>query len=222
MSSFSIKRSLFTQLARIGKAISQPNRLELLDYLAQSPYNVETLSKLSGLSIANTSQHLKQLKLAGLIESDKQGQHVFYQISGNDVVQMMELVRHVAENHLAEINHLMQQHLDPLDSTEAISANDLEQRIATGEVKVIDVRPIAEYESGHITDSEHMPLDQLMNSINTLKSCTEIVAYCRGPYCVYSYEAIAILRREGINVRRYEAGFPEWKAQGRAVTEISA
>jgi len=216
------KQELFAQFARVGKALSSANRLELLEFLAQGERSVEALAKVAGLSVANTSQHLQQLRQAGLVLARKEGQHVLYRLSGDDIVALVESLRRVAENHLAEVNRLVDSFLMVKDSLEPIPAQELLTRAREGLVTVLDVRPPEEYAAGHLPGAINVPLNDLEKHLATLSKDNEVVAYCRGPYCVLAYEAVARLRASGYAARRLESGFPEWKKAGFEVERSSS
>lgn len=217
MSSGNVKHDLFAQFARIGKALSNSNRLEFIEYLAQSERSVESLAQISGQSVANTSQHLQQLRQAGLVTARKDGQRVFYRLSGDDVVWLLDGLRTVAERHLAEVDHLVSTYLDTKDNLEPVSADDLLARARTGEVTVLDVRPREEFEAGHLPGAINIPLNELEARLGEFGPDQLVVAYCRGPYCVLAYDAVAQLRRHGIEARRLKDGYPEWRIAGLPV-----
>jgi rhodanese-related sulfurtransferase/DNA-binding transcriptional ArsR family regulator len=215
MSTF--KKNLFEQFAQIAKAMSSGNRLEMLEFLAQCEYSVEELAKLMKLSVANTSHHLQQLRHAGLVTTRKEAQRVFYRLNGEDVVELLESLRSVAERHLDEVDHLVHTYLDGKDSMEPIPREELLQRAKEGSVTVLDVRPPAEYAAGHLPGAVNIPLAELKKHLTELDPRQEIVAYCRGPYCVLAFEAVKLLRGIGFNVRRLQDGYPEWKLAGLPV-----
>ena len=214
MSSKGVKQLLFEQFARVGKAMSNANRLEILEFLAQSEYNVEELSRLIGITVANTSQHLQQLRQAGLVISRKQGLNVYYSLSGEDVIALLSVQRKVAERHLAEVDQLIDQFLTVKDSLEPLPREELLARIKQGLVTIIDVRPATEYNTGHVPGAINMPLDKLEEQLGDINSDKEIVAYCRGPHCVLAFDAVEKLRQQGFKANRLEDGFPEWKTAG--------
>ena len=217
MSSGNIKHDLFAQFARIGKALSNANRLEFIEYLAQGERSVESLAQVSGQSIANTSQHLQQLRQAGLVTARKDGQRVFYRLSGDDVVLLLDSLRAVADRHLAEVSHLVSTYLDTKDHLEPIQAGELLARARAGEVTVLDVRPAEEFAAGHLPGAINVPLSELEARLGDFSPDQEVVAYCRGPYCVLSYDAVARLRQQGIPARRLQDGYPEWRIAGLPV-----
>ena len=214
MSSGGFKQELFAQFARVGKALSNGNRLELLEFLAQGERGVDALSKVSGLSVANTSQHLQQLRQAGLVVCRKEGQQVLYRLSGEDVIELLTNVRTVAEHHLAEVGRLVDEYLTAKDEMEPIPAAELLSRARDGLVTVLDVRPPEEYAAGHLPGAVNIPLSELERQLEQLPEGREVVAYCRGPYCVLAFEAVEKLRAHGVSARRFEAGYPEWRAAG--------
>lgn len=211
------KHDLFNQFARVGKALSNGNRLELLEFLAQGERSVEELATVAGLTVANTSQHLQQLRQAGLVTSRKQGLKVHYSLSGMDVVELLTALRNVAERHVADVDRLITSYLTVKDDLEAIPREELLQRVRDGLVIVLDVRPSEEYVAGHVPGAINVPLDQLENYLDKLASEQEIVAYCRGPHCVLAFDAVARARAKGIKAWRMQDGFPEWKQAGLPV-----
>lgn len=213
----SFKHNLFDQFARVGKALSNGNRLELLEFLAQGERSVEELAKVSGLTVGNTSQHLKQLRLAGLISSRKQGLNVHYSLTGDDVIALLDAMRQVAERHITDVQHLVNSYLTVKDDIEPIPREELLQRVEDDLVTVLDVRPSEEYAAGHVPGAVNVPLNELKDYLDKLGTEQEIVAYCRGPHCVLAFEAVAKARERGINARRLQDGFPEWKLAGMPV-----
>lgn len=218
MSSNNFKHDLFTQFARVGKALSSANRLELLEFIAQGERTVDVLATLAGLSVANTSQHLQQLRQTGLLTARKEGQHVYYQLAGDDVLILLNSLRQVAEQHLADVERLVNSFLTVKDSLEPIPANELLQRVRDGLVTVLDVRPREEYDAGHLTGAVNVPMAELEQHLDQLATDKEIVAYCRGPHCVLAFDAVARLREHGLKARRLATGYPEWKVAGLPVT----
>ena len=214
MSSNHFKQDLFTQFARVGKAMSNGDRLELLEFIAQGERSVDELAKVSGLSVANTSQHLQQLRQAGLITCTKRGLKVFYRLSGDDVIDLFNSLRNVAERHLADVQQLVNTFLTVKDDLEPIPATELLDRVKDGLVTVLDVRPPEEYQSGHVPGAINVPLSELKEHLSQLDTKQEVVAYCRGPHCVLAFDAVEQLRKKGITAHRMEDGFPEWKSAG--------
>ena len=217
MSSSNFKHALFNQFARIGKALSNGNRLELLEFLAQGERSVDDLAGISGLSVANTSQHLQLLRQSGLVSSRKEGLKVYYKVSNNDVIELLSKLRNVAERELAEVNLLVNSYLTVKDNLEPIAREELLKRITDGLVTVIDVRPGEEFIAGHVAGAINIPLSELHKHLDELESGLEIVAYCRGPHCVLAFDAVAELRKLGLKARRLEDGYPEWKQAGMPV-----
>lgn len=217
MSSGSVKHQFFVQLALVGKALGNGNRLELLEFLAQGPRNVDGLAAACGMSVANTSQHLQRLSRAGLVSGEKEGQQVVYRLTDPSVVDLLAALRGVAEANLAELERLTERHLKPMDSLEAVPAKELLRLLKRGEVTVIDVRPAEEYAAGHVPGAANIPLADLKKHLGSLRPDENVIAYCRGPYCALAYEAVAALREKGITAKRLEDGFPEWKNAGLPV-----
>jgi len=215
------KQDLFAQFARVGKALSNGNRLELLEYLAQAERSVDELAKVSGLSVANTSQHLQQLRQVGLVTSTKRGLKVFYRISGDDVVDLLNILRQVGERHLADVNRLVDTYLTVKDELEPVPRDELMQRVKQGLVTVIDVRPPEEYAAGHVPGAINIPPADLEKHLQAIDANQEVVAYCRGAHCILSFDAVEKLREKGVKANRLEEGFPEWKSAGYPV-ELSA
>ena len=220
MSRPGFKQQLFTQFARVAKALGNANRLELLEFLAQGDRDVESLATVSGLSIANTSQHLQVLRQTGLVASRKSGQHVIYGISGLDVVELLADLQRVSEARLAEIDRLVESFLKVKDELESVPIEDLLERAHAGLVTIVDVRPAEEYQAGHVPGAINVPLAEIEANMDRLEDANEIVAYCRGPYCVLAYDAVAELRRKGCRARRLAVGFPEWRSAGLPVEHI--
>jgi len=211
------KDRLYEELGRIAKAIDSPRRLELIDLLAQGERSVEDLASEAALSIANTSQHLQVLRRARLVETRKQGLRVYYRLGHPEVYDVARAVRGLAKARLAEVDQLVQIHLESRDDLEPVPREELLRRIRAGRAVVIDVRPREEYRAGHIPGAVSIPLGELDKRLSELPARKEIVAYCRGPYCVMAYEAVARLRARGRRARRLTDGFPEWRASGLPV-----
>jgi rhodanese-related sulfurtransferase len=214
MASSNFKQDLFAQFARVGKALSNGNRLELLEYLAQGERSVEELATVAGLTIGNTSQHLQHLRQVGLVSSRKEGLKVFYRISDDDVIDLLNALRSVAERHVADVERLINSFLTVKDELEPVPRKELLKRVKEGLVTVIDVRPPEEYAAGHVPGAINIPVNKLKSRLKDLDTTQEIVAYCRGPHCVLAFDAVAQLRKKGINARRLEDGYPEWKRAG--------
>lgn len=214
MSSEHFKQDVFTHLARIGKALGHANRLELLEFIAQGPRSVEELAGLCKLSVANTSKHLQELRHAGLVRARKEGLRVYYAISGSDVVALIAMLRHVAEARLAEVDQLLRTYITSRDDLEPVPAAELLQRAEDGLITVLDVRPPEEYAAGHLPGAINIPLGDLPARLKKLPKGREVIAYCRGPYCLLSVDAVVLLRDEGYRARRLADGYPEWAAAG--------
>ncbi len=217
MADDSPKSQMFEQFAVVAKALGHGNRLELLEHLAQSEHAVEDLAALSGLSLANTSQHLQRLRRAGLVRARKSGTQVIYRLADDEILALVGVLRRVAERNLAEVDRLVSGYYDSRDKLEPVSRRELLRRIREGTVTVLDVRPKAEYLAGHVAGARNITPGELAERLDELNEGQEIVAYCRGAYCVFSFETVALLRDRGFNVRRLEDGFPEWKAAGLPV-----
>jgi rhodanese-related sulfurtransferase/predicted transcriptional regulator len=217
VSSTSFKSELFEQFARVGKALSSGVRLEILELLAQSERSVEDLAKVLGQSIANVSQHLQQLRQIGLVLTRREGQFVFYRIANDDIIQMIILIEKVAQNNIANINMMISEYISKKDSLEPVSAEELLEQARLGLVTVLDVRPLLEYSSGHLPNAVNVPLEDLEKRLAEFPKDKEVVAYCRGPYCMIAFEAVAKLREKGLRARRLKDGFPAWRLSGLPV-----
>jgi rhodanese-related sulfurtransferase len=216
------KDQLFAQFATIGQALANAHRLELLDLLAQGERSVEELAEEAALSIANASAHLQILRRARLVDTDKRGVRVYYRLADPLVYQLWRTLRDAGSARLAEIDRLVRAHMLDPDALDAIDSDELQRRLTSGDAVVLDVRPAVEFGHGHIPGARSVPLDELDTRIDDLPRDRTIVAYCRGPYCVYADEAVAVLRRHGFDARRLNDGLPEWRAAGFPVTiEIS-
>ncbi len=213
------KSDLFTQFARVGKALSNANRLELLEFLAQGSRSVESLANVAKLSIANTPQHLQQLRQSGLVTSRKEGLKVYYSLSGDDVIALLDSLRDVAERHLSDVDKLVNTYLTAKDNLDPIPAAELLERAKHDLVTVLDVRPREEFEAGHVQGAINIPIEELEQHLQQFNPNQEIVAYCRGPHCILAFDAVAQLREKGFQARRLENGFPEWKIAGLPVEE---
>lgn len=222
MSTGNFKHELFSQFARVAKAMSNGYRLELLEFLAQGERSVDALAQVSGLTVANTSQHLQQLRQAGLVNNRKEGHKVYYRLSGMDVSVLFGSLREVAERHLADVDRLVDDYLKVKDSLEPVPAAQLLERARDGLVTVLDVRPPEEYAAGHLPGAINIPLAELEKQLDELDPSQEIVAYCRGPHCVLAFDAVSRLRERGINARRLDGGLPEWRMEGFPVESGSA
>lgn len=209
-----LKNRLYDQFERIGKALASRRRLELLDVLAQGPRTVEELAGQTSMSVANASQHLQVLKKARLVETRQEGNHVFYGLADERVFAMMQGLRDLAQARLAEVDQIARDYFGNRDDLAPIGMKELSDLMRAGDVVVLDVRPLEEYENGHITGARSLPVDELEERISELPPETDIVAYCRGPYCVFALEAVERLRKHGRWARRLDLGFPDWRAAG--------
>jgi rhodanese-related sulfurtransferase/DNA-binding transcriptional ArsR family regulator len=213
-SSESPKQTLFAQFAAVAKAVAHPHRLAMIEQLAQGERSVELLADRVHLSIANASQHLQQMRQAGLVVARREGKFVFYRLGDESVLDLLAAVRRVAERNLAEVDRVVRGYFNDRDSMEPVSRAELMDRIKLGLVTLLDVRPADEFALGHLPGALNVQLKDLEQRLARLSKSKEIVAYCRGPYCVLSYEAVALLRARGFKVRRLEDGLPEWRAAG--------
>ncbi|MBK1872656.1 MAG: ArsR family transcriptional regulator [Oceanospirillales bacterium] len=214
------RQDLLDTLAQVGKALGSGHRLALLERLAQSEASVETLANTAELTVGNASAHLQHLRRAGLVTATRSGKQVIYRLTDERIVTLMSLLREVAETNLAEMERLVSRLFgsdDPNDTLEAVSRDDLLAGLREGSVALLDVRPHEEFQAGHLPDAINIPLDELETMLDALPRDRDIVAYCRGPYCVLSHEAVERLRKLGFRVRRFDEGFPEWKAAGLPV-----
>ncbi|MCR4347782.1 MAG: metalloregulator ArsR/SmtB family transcription factor [Sulfuricaulis sp.] len=221
MSNLSFKKQLYVQIARLGKAVGNGHRLELLEYLAQGERTVEVLAKLTGLSVANTSQHLQILRQSGLVNTRREGLYIHYRLAEPQVVQLIEVMGRLAASQLAEVERLVQNYLTKKDDMEPVPRAELLARVRDGIVTVLDVRPREEYDAGHVSGAINIPLKELEEHLESLPRQQDVVAYCRGPYCVLAYDAVARLRQKGFKARRLEGGYPEWKLAGLPVEETN-
>ncbi|HEX2284188.1 MAG TPA: metalloregulator ArsR/SmtB family transcription factor [Mycobacterium sp.] len=211
------KDRLYAEFARIGKAMASPHRLEILEVLAQGERTVESIAGETGLSIANASRHLQQLRQAHLVLARRDGLFVHYRLAGPEVVNLVLALRRTAEQHLAEVDRVVHDFLGNRDDFEAVTPDELSRRMTNGEVVVLDVRPEQEYTAGHIAGAQSMPVSDLSARLAELPEGKDYVAYCRGPYCVYADEAVAVLRANGRKATRLKDGYPEWWLAGRPV-----
>lgn len=218
MSSCSPKQAIFASLAEVAQALGHVHRLELLEHLAQGERSVEELSARAKLSFANTSRHLQILRRARLVEARRSGKHVHYSLAGDaEVVSVVRALGRVGERNVAEVERVMTDYFHARDALEPVTREELLARLQAGLVTVLDVRPEDEFAQGHVAGALNIPIDELERRLAELPVGREVVAYCRGPYCVFSFEAVAALRSCGYLVRRLEDGYPEWKAAGLPV-----
>jgi rhodanese-related sulfurtransferase len=208
------KDAIYEQFARIGKAVSAPKRLELLDLLCQGPRTVDALAQQAALSVANASQHLQVLRAARLVDAEKKGLYVEYRLADPDVCRFFLALRGLAEARLAEVDQVTRAYFDQRGVMEAVEADELLRRVKRGEVTVLDVRPAEEYRAGHIPGALSIPVDELKARLKELPKTREVVAYCRGPYCVMAVEAVELLRKKGFTAHRMEDGVADWRARG--------
>jgi rhodanese-related sulfurtransferase len=208
------KNQLHEQFARIGKAFSSPRRLEILDLLAQGEKPVEAIAEQTALSIKNASAHLRELRSARLVETRREGTYVFYRLAGDRVFRVLRQIQGLARERLAEVDDVARLYIEHRDELEPCDAEELRRRMRAGEVTVVDVRPEDEYRSGHLEGAISIPVQELERRIAELPRTREVIAYCRGPYCVYAAESVETLRNAGYRVRRMAEGLPDWKARG--------
>jgi rhodanese-related sulfurtransferase len=212
------KREVFRDLARIGTALSSPVRLELLELLAQGERSVDELATLTGASVANASQHLQKLKGAGLIAGRKEGQYVYYRLAGDEVVALFGALGRAGEAYLADVERTVRAYYAARDDLEPVPAREVLDRARKGLVTVLDVRPPEEFAAGHVPGAVNIPVHELEKRLAELPKRKEIVAYCRGPYCLMSFDAVALLRKRGLKARRLQDGLPEWRLAGLPVS----
>jgi rhodanese-related sulfurtransferase/DNA-binding transcriptional ArsR family regulator len=213
------RNELLGQFARIGKAVSSPSRLYILDLLAQGEKSVETVAKQAGLSVTNTSNHLKELRNAALVTSRKDGIHVFYRLADPAVHEFLRCLQDIAARQLAEVRQLVMDYFEEPETLEPVKAGELLQLLRSDDVIVLDVRPEDEYAAGHIPGALSVPVGDLERRLSEIPPDREVVAYCRGPYCVLAVRAVEELRAAGYRARRMDVGLPQWRAQGFAVIE---
>jgi rhodanese-related sulfurtransferase len=211
------KDRIFGQFARVGMALSSPRRLEIVDLLAQGERTVEKIAGETSMSVASASQHLQALKAARMVEARREGLYMHYRLADEDVFRTWQAVRALAESRLSEVDGVVEAYLVDRDALEAVESEDLLERLRGGSVVILDVRPEEEYRAGHIPGALSVPLEALEAVLKTLPRDREVVAYCRGPYCVFSDEAVAFLRARGYRARRLRQGLPDWRAAGMPV-----
>jgi ArsR family transcriptional regulator len=222
MSSTGPKQAIYASLAELAQALGHPHRLELLEHLAQGVRSVDELAVRSRLSFANTSRHLQILRRARIVETERRGKHVLYRLAGDaEVVELIKALGRVGERNVAEIGRVMTDYFHARDELEPVSRADLLSRLSDNLVTVLDVRPEDEFLAGHLPGALNIPLAELEQRSGEISPDREIVAYCRGPYCVLSFEAVAALRARGYLIRRLEDGYPEWKAAGLPVEAVA-
>ena len=213
----SFKESLFGEFSRIGKALASGRRLELIELLAQSGRTVEELAVETAQSVANTSQHLQVLRQAKLVDSTRHGNHIRYRLADDQVLRLWMALRDTGESRLAEVGALVKDHISGRNRLQAIDCDELRRRMKSGRTVVIDVRPTLEYEAGHIAGARSLPVEEIEARLKDLPKSKTIVAYCRGPYCMFADEAVALLARRGFRAIRLDAGLPDWRMAGGPV-----
>src|SRR6266550_6773040 len=214
MSHRALKDPLYAQFARIGHAVANAKRIELLDLLSQGEKTVEMLAEQSATPIKNASAHLRVLRQARLVETRRDGTYVHYRLAGDDVFRFVRDLESLGRNRIAEVEQVATLYIDGRDELEPVSIKELRRRMREGDVTVIDVRPEEEYLAGHIPGALSIPVAQLKRRLGEVPKRKDVVAYCRGPYCVYSVEAVGILRKHGYRARRANEGLPDWRASG--------
>lgn len=219
MSTTSPKRAVFEQFAQTAKTLGHASRIEIIELLAQGERSVEAVAERAGMTVATTSQHLQSLKRAGLVRARRDGKFILYSVSGDEVIALISALKLVTEQHAAEMDRIVRSYFDKRDEMEPVSREDLLERARAGLVTVLDVRPADEYAAGHIPGAANIPLSELEQRLGDLTKDREIIAYCRGPYCVYAFEAVATLRKAGFDARRLEDGLPQWRAAGLEISQ---
>ena len=212
--STSPKLKLYEEFASIGRALGNAHRIDILEHLGQGERGVDALAAKIGLSTANTSQHLQQLKKAGLVESRRDGKYILYRLKGDNVLALLGALFDVGEHNLAEVDKVLRDYFHKRDGMEPVSQEELLERSRDGLVTVLDVRPKDEFAMEHLPGAKNIQLEELEARLSEIDPAQEVIAYCRGPYCVLSFEAVAALRKRGIKARRLEDGLPEWRAAG--------
>lgn len=215
MSHRSFKDRIYPQFARIGQALASDRRLEILDLLAQGPRNVEALAEEAEMSVANVSQHLQILRAARLVEAHREGTKVVYRLAGDDVLRLWLTLRSTAESRLAEVGEITRESLRDRDREKLVPRDELERLLEERNAYLIDVRPIREYEAGHLPGAVPMPIEELAHRLKEIPRDRPVVAYCRGEYCLFADEAVALLKQRGFDAFRLEGGWPEWRVEGR-------
>jgi len=217
MSSDLAKQQLYQAIGRVAAALGNAGRLQILEFVAQGERSVDALATMSGLSVANTSKHLQALRQAGLVSARKEGLRVFYAIAGDDVSLLLSALRGVAEHRAADVDKLLQAWLAHRDELDPVPAREVLARLKSGLVTVLDVRPAEEFVAGHLPGALNVPVDRLEAYLSKLPKRKEVIAYCRGPYCLMSFEAVEKLRKRGFKAKRLADGYPEWRAAGLPV-----
>ncbi len=213
----SAKQRLYQGIGRVASALGSAGRLQILEFVSQGERSVDALAAMTGLSVANTSKHLQALRQAGLVNARKQGLRVYYVLAGDDVSLLLAALRGVAEHRAADVEKLLQTWLAHRDQLEPVPAREVLERAKKGLVTVLDVRPEEEYAAGHLPGAINVPIEKLESYLSKLPKRKEVIAYCRGPYCLMSFEAVEKLRRRGFKAKRLQDGYPEWRAAGLPV-----
>ena len=221
MTKITPKKRLFEHFASVAKALGSSNRLELLETLSQGERSVDDLAKTSGMSVANTSHHLKTLRVSGLVHARRDGLQIFYRLADDAVTNLLMGIRGVAESQLVEVERIVRENFDSRDTLKSVKRDELMKLVKHGEAILVDVRPPSEYSAGHIAGAINVPIADLQKRLKDLPAEQEVIAYCRGPYCLLSFEAVAQLRKLGMRARRLEDGYPEWKAEQRPVAQAA-
>ncbi|MCD9624520.1 ArsR/SmtB family transcription factor [Rhabdothermincola salaria] len=211
------KNELFDAFASVAKALSSGRRVEIVDLLAQGERSVEEVAREIDQSVANTSHHLRSLATSGLVRSRRDGQRIIYRLASDRVAELWAAMRDVAATHVADIEVLAEAYLGARDEVQEVTADELARRVRRGRAIVIDVRPTTEYQAGHIAGARSIPLDRLADVVDDLPDDRDVIAYCRGPYCVYADDAVRLLTARGISSRRLDVGYPEWVRDGRPI-----
>jgi rhodanese-related sulfurtransferase/DNA-binding transcriptional ArsR family regulator len=214
MSSDPAKERLYQAIGRVAAALGSAGRLQILEYVAQGERSVDALAAMTGLSVANTSKHLQALRQAGLVTARKAGLRVYYSIAGDDVSRLLASLRGVAEHRAADVDQLLRTWLAHRDELEPVPAREVLARLKKGLVTVLDVRPAEEFAAGHLPGALNVPVERLQAYLSKLPKRKEVIAYCRGPYCLMSFEAVDKLRKRGFKAKRLADGYPEWRAAG--------
>ncbi|MGD9979464.1 MAG: ArsR/SmtB family transcription factor [Hyphomonadaceae bacterium] len=216
-----MKATLHESFAEVAKAAAHPHRLALLERLAQGERNVDALAEGVGLTTANASQHLQSMRRAGLLATRRDGKFIFYRLADDSVLALLDAIGAVAERNVAAVRDVVSSYFNERDAMEPVSRRELRQRVKEGNVTVLDVRPPEEFAMGHVPGAINMPLAEIKRRLSELPRSKEIVAYCRGPYCVFAFEAVAALRSAGFKARRLEDGLPQWRAAGLPINAIT-
>lgn len=211
------KGALYEQFARLGHAVSSPKRLEMLDLLSQGEKTVEALAEQTETPLKNTSAHLRALRQARLVETRRQGTYIYYRLADDAVIRFLQSLQALGRSRLAEVEQITSLYLQRRDQLQPVSLTELRRLVRSGEVTVIDVRPREEYEAGHIPGALSVPVSELPRRLEEIPKSREVIAYCRGPYCVYSVDAVGILRKHGYSARRAADGLPGWRMEGLEV-----